>query len=79
MSKNNHLSKVGINENVSLIFGNAKIDNCVIDAVRFTDSKVRYDVLIPMSESEEEYYTLVENVDSVCISSKQEQLKTNLN
>lgn len=68
----NFPSRYAIGEQVILNFWlSGKIKGCIVDAVRFTESKVRYDILIPIrqtSDSEESYLTLIENVDSVCIS-----------
>lgn len=66
-------SRYAIGEKVTLDFWlSGKIKGCTVDAVRFTESKVRYDILIPIKETsapeEESYLTLIENVDSVCVT-----------
>lgn len=52
-------------EKVALVFNSIKILNCKIGAVRFTVSKITYDVMVPISQDE---YTLIENVDSHCVT-----------
>lgn len=69
----NFPSRFAIGEKVTLDFWlSGKIKGCTVDAVRFTESKVRYDILIPIRETsapeEESYLTLIENVDSVCVT-----------
>ena len=69
----NFPSRYAIGEKVTLDFWlSGKIKGCTVDAVRFTESKVRYDILIPIKETsapeEESYLTLIENVDSVCVT-----------
>lgn len=67
----NYPSRFEIEEKVSLIFGDDRIvKGCKIDAVRFTKEKVRYDLAVPLwtpKEGEEQRYTYIENVDSVCV------------
>lgn len=67
----NYPSRFELNENVSLVFGhNLVIENCKIDAIRFTEGKVHYDLAVPLYPSDneqEQKYTYIENVDSVCV------------
>jgi hypothetical protein len=67
----NYPSRFEIEEKVSLVFGDDRIvKDCKIDAVRFTEGKVRYDLAVPLwtpKEGEEQRYTYIENVDSVCV------------
>lgn len=67
----NYPSRYEIGEKVTLDFGDDRIvKNCKIDAVRFTEGKVRYDLAVPLwstKEGEEQRYTYIENVDSVCV------------
>lgn len=69
----NYPSRYAVGEKVTLDFWlSGKIKGCTVDAVRFTESKVRYDILVPVKETsapeEESYLTLIENVDSVCVT-----------
>ncbi len=69
----NYPSRFEIGEKVTLDFWlSGKIKGCTVDAVRFTEGKVRYDILVPIKETSEpeeqpSYLTLIENVDSVCV------------
>ena len=58
----NYPSRYAIGEKVTLDLVSVKITGCKIYEIRFTDSKVNYDIMIPLSE--ELGFTKIENVDS---------------
>lgn len=64
-------SRYNISEKVSLdFFPNKPIEGCIIKSVKFSESKVKYDILIPVKEpvfGEESFFTLIENVDSIFV------------
>lgn len=69
----NFPSRYAIGEKVTLDFWlSGKIKGCTVNAVKFTKSKVRYDILIPIKETSalevDSYLTLIKNVDSVCVT-----------
>lgn len=67
----NFPSRYAVREKVSLCFDdNIVIMDCEIDAVKFTESKVWYDVKVPLFHSrktQEKMFTYLENVDSICL------------
>ena len=68
----NYPSRFQIGEGVFLNFWETgTIKWCKVDAVRFTEGKVRYDIAVPLkkslAEGEEQQYTCIENVDSVFV------------
>lgn len=63
-------SNVQVGEKVNLnFFVIPKIEECEIYGINFTEGKVRYDILVPIVKNEKivSDYTLIENVDSICI------------
>jgi len=61
----NYPSRYAIGEIVTIDFVSVKINGCKIHEIRFTDSKVNYDIMIPLSE--ELGFTKIENVDSLFV------------
>lgn len=69
-------SRHKIGEIVTLDFWlSGKVPQCVIHAVKFTDSKVKYDLLVPIQETTMQHdgFTLIENVDSICVVDYKEE------
>lgn len=60
-------SRYKVPQSVDLDFDGTRISGCITEAVRFTEDKVRYDILIPVRSGEEVLYTKIENVDSVFV------------
>jgi len=67
-------SRYAIDEMVNLNFFNGnKIEHCLVKAVKFTKSKVRYDLHVPVSSPSDPNaemdvdYTTVYDIDSVCV------------
>lgn len=72
MEENKLPSAFQINDLVTLDFNESgKIKNCRVFRVHFTESKVHYDIWVPlvkMGECDGSLITLIENVDSICVT-----------
>ena len=69
-------SRHAIGDRVALSFGEfGGVGTCIVDAVRFTEDKVRYDILVPLvyDRDGELHYTKISNVDSVCVEDWKEE------
>lgn len=56
-------------DKVNLIFPTGSITNCEVYQVRFTGSKIHYDLVINIGTRQEEDFTSIENIDSCFVTS----------